>query len=149
MGRPQKPYRTSWGELIDGLYKSPDGRWKIVATGERFTEKDECTAVTKFKQRAGDRNTIFIPARLARGKTVGWEDAGTVANLTPPDTEDEFARSGHLIDEREMWEIVRKFILEQPELAAQKLRSPQIVSLKSLQLPPEPLLERNGAADTR
>ena len=49
-------------------------------------------------------------------------------------------RTGHLIDERAMWEIVRKFIIEQPDLAAQKLWIPQIVSLKSLQLPTEPLL---------
>jgi hypothetical protein len=63
-----------------------------------------------------------------------------VADVTPPDTEDERWRTGHLIDEQEMWEIVRRIIIEQPELAAQKLRIPQIVSLKSLQLPPEPLL---------
>jgi hypothetical protein len=107
MGRPQKPYRTSWGELVDGLYKTPDGRWKIVATGERFTEKHEFTAVTKFKQRATDRSTIFVPARLEQSRAQGWNIVGTIADVTPPDTENELGQTGHLIDEQAMREMVR------------------------------------------
>lgn len=139
MSRPQKPYRTSWGELIDGLYKLPDGRWRIVATGERFTERDEFTAVARFKQQASNRETVFIPARLERTTREGWGQFDTVANVTPPDSEDEHGRSGHLIDEQMMWEFVRKVIIESPDLAAQKLRIPQIASLKSLHLPEAPL----------
>ena len=142
MGRPQKPYRTSWGELVDGLNKMPDGRWKIIATGERFTEQNEFTAVARFKQQAKNRETIFIPARLQQAGTQGWEATGpaTVADVTPPDAEDELGRTGHLIDEQEMWETVRSIIINSPDLAAQKLRIPQIATLKSLQLPPDPLL---------
>ncbi|MFA9479826.1 hypothetical protein ACERK3_16200 [Phycisphaerales bacterium AB-hyl4] len=40
-GRPSRPYRTSWGENVEGLYKCPDGRWRITVTGQTFTEHDE------------------------------------------------------------------------------------------------------------
>src|SRR5688500_8045644 len=50
MGRPPKPYRPSWGgDPIPGLYKCPDGRWRINATGKRFTEPDERVAIARFK----------------------------------------------------------------------------------------------------
>src|SRR5436305_856466 len=50
MGRPSKPYKTSWGEIVAGLYLCPDGRWRITETGAKFTETDERLAVAKFKQ---------------------------------------------------------------------------------------------------
>jgi integrase len=49
-GRPSRPYRASWGENIDGLYRKPDGRWRINATGQHFTEHDERVAVARFRQ---------------------------------------------------------------------------------------------------
>ena len=54
MGRPQKPYTCSWlgrdgkHPTISGLYKWPDGRWRINATGRKFTEPDERRAVQRF-----------------------------------------------------------------------------------------------------
>jgi hypothetical protein len=32
------------------LYKCPDGRWRINATGQKFTEHDERRAISKFRQ---------------------------------------------------------------------------------------------------
>jgi len=50
-GRRQIPYRPSWGgDPIPGLYKCPDGRWRINATGQKFTEHDERRAISKFRQ---------------------------------------------------------------------------------------------------
>ena len=48
-GRRQAPYRTSWGEEIYGLHKDKDGRWRITATNERYTEADERRAVQRFR----------------------------------------------------------------------------------------------------
>jgi len=48
-GRPQRPYKCSWdGDLVEGLYKCPDGPWRINATGEKFSEPDERRAVQRF-----------------------------------------------------------------------------------------------------
>ncbi|MCX5661534.1 MAG: hypothetical protein NTW19_17790, partial [Planctomycetota bacterium] len=54
-GRPQKPYRTTWGELIDGLARGKDERWRIIATGFRFTEASERLAVAKAKGLMGEK----------------------------------------------------------------------------------------------
>lgn len=66
-GRKTKPYRTTWGETIDGLYKCPDGRWRITATGERFTEHDERSAVMKFRRFEAKRQNPenLVPLRVS------------------------------------------------------------------------------------
>ena len=50
MGRPQKPYQASDGQIIPGLCHQKDGRWRIVTTGDRFTESDEFRAIQRFRQ---------------------------------------------------------------------------------------------------
>src|SRR5258706_523051 len=38
-GRKQKPYETSWGEIVPGLaYQRNDRRWRVIATNHRFPE---------------------------------------------------------------------------------------------------------------
>jgi hypothetical protein len=50
-GRPQVPYRPkAGGPPIAGLYRCPDGRWRINATGEKFTEHDEHRAIARFRR---------------------------------------------------------------------------------------------------
>lgn len=49
-GRPAKSYTTSWGETINGLARGNDGRWRIIATGQRFTEADERRAKRAIKR---------------------------------------------------------------------------------------------------
>jgi hypothetical protein len=41
IGRPEKPFKTSRGEVMPGPYKCSDGRWRINATGQKFSEPDE------------------------------------------------------------------------------------------------------------
>jgi integrase len=48
VGRRSKPYRTSWGVEVFGLAHDTDGRWRIVATGEKWRDTDERKAVRKF-----------------------------------------------------------------------------------------------------
>jgi hypothetical protein len=48
-GRPQRPYQPTFGgDPIPGLYKCPDGRWRITQTGQKFTESDERRAIQRF-----------------------------------------------------------------------------------------------------
>ena len=49
-GRPTVPHKTAWGEEVHGLYKCPDGRYRINATGEKYTEHDERLAVKRFRE---------------------------------------------------------------------------------------------------
>ncbi len=53
IGRKQKPHETSWGEIVPGLARDVDQRWRIVATGQRFTESDERKAVERFRKVIG------------------------------------------------------------------------------------------------
>src|SRR5688572_8078567 len=57
-GRPTKPYPASWGEDVQGLTQCGDGRWRIVATEQRFTEPDERRAVERFKEMTGQARKV-------------------------------------------------------------------------------------------
>jgi hypothetical protein len=99
MARPQKPYRTSWGEYVPGLLKLADGRWRIVSTGERFSEEDEFTAGARFKQQNQKRLAVFIP--ISRGEP--FENAAVADTLDPSigelsqvDHDDDSNEIGHL-----------------------------------------------------
>lgn len=67
-GRPQKPYQTSWNLPIPGLARDPDGRWRILATGQRFTEHDERRAIARFYETTRsarmERMTVDVPAQI-------------------------------------------------------------------------------------
>lgn len=68
IGRPTKPFHPAWSvDPIAGLAKQKDGRWRIIATGERFSESDERRAVQKFldwKARQG-MATVNVPTATA------------------------------------------------------------------------------------
>jgi integrase len=62
-GRKSKPYKASDGSTIDGLYRCPDGRWRINATGEKYTCHDEGIAIAKFRhwQAKQKKTTAALP----------------------------------------------------------------------------------------
>ena len=81
-GRHTKPHVTTYdGTTIDGLYKCPDGRWRITATGQKFTEPDERLAVARFRQwegRSPHRKVTFVePISADQWKTVTTADLST------------------------------------------------------------------------
>ena len=55
MGRKQKPYQTSWKDIIPGLARDTNGRWRITATGFRYSEPNERRAVERFYQITGTK----------------------------------------------------------------------------------------------
>lgn len=66
-GRKPRPYVCPWNnETIDGLYHCPDGRWRVNATGHKFSEPDPRRAVARFrKEQARQQGTkTFIPLPL-------------------------------------------------------------------------------------
>lgn len=73
MARPTKPFFAPWlGKHITGLCRQPDGRWRIVATGERFREPDERRAVEHFLAQTGQAN----PGQILVGEAVGEQAPG-------------------------------------------------------------------------
>lgn len=56
MGRRQKPYQTTWKEVVPGLAHDTDGKWRIVTgpnAGKKFREANEQQAVAKARQLLG------------------------------------------------------------------------------------------------
>jgi hypothetical protein len=73
---------SSDNKTIDGLYKCPDGRRKVVATGFRFTESDERLAIAKcfdLTATASAANAILIES--INPKKYGREVARHVEQL--------------------------------------------------------------------
>src|ERR1041384_1192956 len=64
-GRKTIPYRAADGTTYDGLYRKPDGRWRILATGEEFREADERLAIARFVRGQKPQN---------RGMTITLDD---------------------------------------------------------------------------
>jgi len=57
-------------QVIVGLAKDTDGRWRVMATGQRFVEADERKAVEKFYTMTGQIN----PRQTFVGETVGVQE---------------------------------------------------------------------------
>lgn len=70
-----KPYPTSWGEDVQGLYRLPDGRWRITVPGkhfgERFTEPDERKAVQKAHELIGTQQDVMLGEAVMSRETDG------------------------------------------------------------------------------
>lgn len=155
MGRPTRPYRASWPgpdgrpEEFPGLYKCPDGRWRIVATGTKFTEADERRAVAKFRAWQRDNapagvsiiapfvgdlkpiapeataNGVALPMAIVeslRGDRTVEQNAGQEVNLS----------SGYTIPEAVLWPWLRELFVARPEYVAGKIGIPELARLADL-----------------
>lgn len=47
-GRPTISFRSFSGSEIKGLSKGKDGRWRVAANGQKFTQENESVAIAKF-----------------------------------------------------------------------------------------------------
>ena len=56
MSRRAQHYKTKLDQVIVGLAKDTDDRWRITSTGQRFVEADESKAVEKFYTLTGQIN---------------------------------------------------------------------------------------------
>ena len=130
MGRPAIPYVMKDGTIVPGLYHCPDGRWRVNATGAKFTEHDERLAVKRF------RELTHVPPELAtlRGETSradlfaegdGWSIYNPGARVD--------------IDTQEIWDYVRESLLHRPLYVAQRTGIPELATFANLQIPGKPL----------
>lgn len=144
MARPQKPYFAPWlNEYINGLTRAPDGRWRIMATGERFREPDERQAVLKFWAKTGQNDKVALlpvadmPAsganvdqmQIAAGEIQ--ESQQVFAEITE-DNQIVFSRA---LPENAFWALVRKELVERPAYAAKMTGLPELVNFRSASAP--------------
>ena len=152
MGRKQKPYQTSWNEVIPGLSKDYDGRWRIIETGKRFSQSDERLAVQTFREweaaNAKRKMSLQIPlspVTPADPEATGWDIVGvtgddTLKPVAYTSQEGQPTTGTYLIDENAIFSAVRNLIINDPALAAKKLGIPEIIHLRHIQIPQEILL---------
>ena len=138
-GRPQKPYQTTWGEVIPGLTRCADGRWRIVAIEKRFTEPDERRAVARFKKwsrsQAQDSVLISVPSTSfdnRRSFNDAWENSG--AELIPAYGDDP-ARLELEVPESIIWPWLREKLINNPGYVAEAVGIPELTSLARFALP--------------
>jgi integrase len=150
MGRPQKPYHTSWGDLLPGLYRCPDGRWRINATGQKFTEPDERRAVQKFLdwtakhnpaptvEMVGDFNAGLKPVEpmgVANGVQlpIGYVEGFSEGPM--PDGIEPELRTGYSLPQSVIWPWLREQLITRPEHVAKMIGIPELAGLRHFSLP--------------
>lgn len=142
MPRPQKPYQTTWGEVIPGLSKAPnDGRWRIVETGQKFTEPDEQRAIAKFRSFQNKNAKINLELPWQKGHDPTLNATGfsvTLDNETEQVTE---SAATYPIDEAAIWAWVKTKLIDDPIAASLKLGIPEIANLKQIKIRQEIKLE--------
>ena len=173
-GRPSKPYRTSWGEEVLGLYRNPArlGYWRVVATGESFTEHDERRAIHRFREMTRAQTALvniplhtIPPADQISSVDPNVQTAPEFNTATEEvlkgmlDTEE--GPNGEIIylqrvDEVKLWAWVRQQLINQPEYVAKMTGIPEVAGLRYLPLPKAPIKlaelftvyeSRNGGKD--
>ncbi len=151
-GRPSRPYRTSYdGTEVHGLHRDKDGRWRIVATGERFSEADERTALDRFRewQQQKQVSRVLLPiqfdSEFARADELRRITTGEGTILFSLDY-----RNGELVGyndtiainvpERAIWAYVRKMLLLKPEYVAKHTGLPKLENFRDTSLPTASIL---------
>ena len=125
-GRPSRAYRSTIdGKEVHGLYRLPgSNRWRIVATGERFTEADERRAIQRFRDWEA-QGTVAVPI--------------TVEAVYPAGVSDRIRYEHGQTLSTEFWKWLRELLISQPEFVAKNTGLPEVAGLRHLEIPREPL----------
>ena len=156
-GRKGKPFLCHWDNdrPVHGLYHLPDGRWRVTATGARFTEPDHRLAVEHFYRLTGGSAieqligqpgpTFTMGAAEQPGKGmvlsrmgVGLGSAALVKTATgfEPTGPKSGVESLHFdLDCPEVWHWVRLQVLDRPLYAASQTGIEQLGWLSDVKRP--------------
>jgi len=124
MGRRPKPHQCSWdNKLIPGLYHYPGtNRWRVVDTGQRFTEADEHRAVARFLAMTKPK-TIVVPTRGTTVNRGGVYGNGKMMIEKAETLADDF------------WPFLRELLIKEPAYVARMTGIPELAHLAHLQMP--------------
>lgn len=165
-GRKPKPFVCPWNnETVDGLYRCTDGRWRIVATGTKFSESDARLAVLRFRReeakRRGTEALVQLPLPrfdsaddlhgavefLIRNELGAAEHRASGDDslvLKIPANTDPMALLRAFPDEA-LWAHVRNEVIQRPQYVAQMTGIEQIGYLADIPKPvPSPTLDEVG-----
>lgn len=170
-GRKAKPHVMVDGTPVAGLYRLPDGRWRVTKPGplfgHRFTESDERLAVAKFYRMTMASRVATISAPLAAvmpelnlSKTASITTEGLVndarqvvraTNGLPGRIHVNFGQAPAdwemtlQASEAQIWAWVRQQMIERPKYVAQQTGIEQIGWMSGLKAPTQsPTLEQVG-----
>ncbi|HZZ41647.1 MAG TPA: hypothetical protein VFE58_01805 [Tepidisphaeraceae bacterium] len=150
-GRKQKPYETSWKEIVPGLTRCKDGRWRISLTEQRFTESDERRAVEKAKKMLGKLRPQVVTISAKSEEVVGHAETFDDFVANPAlhellDEQPELEIDGERDDPdqamlavkvpgRILWPWLREQLLEQPDWIGEKVGIRELASLRRFEIP--------------
>ncbi|MGC8540750.1 MAG: tyrosine-type recombinase/integrase [Phycisphaerae bacterium] len=132
-GRPPANYRTSWGEIIIGLSRGTDLRWRIIKTGQKFTEHDETLAIKKFREMTSSHKpmatlTVVDPVDPLVLRPVSFS---TLLDENENKIESTF---DYRIDETAVWSWVKQQLINDPITVSVKLGIPEIRNLSAIKV---------------
>ena len=137
-GRKPKHYQASWGEVINGLCRRADGRWRVIDTGQTFVQPDERLAIHLYRtQYRRGAELVEVPVlRSRQAKTNEEVNAilGPRVSSTWADERGDWVatRSAH---PDAIWSWVREQILTCPSHVAAMTGIPEIGYLTALARP--------------
>jgi integrase len=142
-GRKQKPYETSWGEIVPGLNRQPDGRWRNIDTGARFTETDERLAVNKYKRwKAANQTAEMVRLPIASHDNAAYVGSACARAMTTQEFRITVRRdhtapitASRTVPGAEVWGFLREQLISNPEHVARMVDIPQIAQLRHMNLP--------------
>jgi hypothetical protein len=151
-GRPTVPHKTAWGEEVLGLYKCPDGRYRINATGEKFTEHDERLAVKRFREWQENNGQELLKMEQLRVDPLEFTPIGKRDAGRGLDRISKLAERGHLeitthgktarltalvadVPKQILWGYFRHMLLNFPQVVAEETGIPEIVNYRYMKLP--------------
>ena len=120
-GRKAKDHVCSFdGQTVNGLYRKPNGIWRVRATGQEFTEPDERQAVAKFKaltKAAKSMVKLPLPAASCKQAMDTAKDAGfsKLRIEIAPGKPTVYAVA---VGSIEFYAAMRRLILEEPQATA-------------------------------
>ena len=140
VGRKANHYETSSGDIVQGLIRQKDGRWRILATGKRFTAETEAEAVGRFYRMAGQNPTIAIPVSIISMDALISEEPHRAKDALAASINTEFDEAGNVrfiqrVDENAMIEWARAYIVGDQFNAARRMRLPGLARIE-LHTPP-------------
>lgn len=132
-GRKSIPYKASDGSTIDGLYKCPDGRWRINATGEKYTCHDEALAISRFRQfQSKQKRAVAELPLMGASEQILLAQKGNVLDLD----EVEFVDIGQ-VQEAALVQWARRQMIQRPHWFAEQTGFPGLANAATMA--PQPL----------
>jgi len=141
VGRPRKNYKTTWGEVINGLRKRTDGRWYDIEDDYIFAGAavGEREAIRLFNQRRGIKEIRIVKGELSEIEfKIIADDNTSVAEITDRTREYrddiEFYKA-HRVPENHLIDIFVGWLEKKPKWLAGKTGIEQLAYLNDIKRP--------------